>query len=76
MARWFWEKRQTCDQCRYWTVGLKNGRIGNCACEKFDYPTEERLPAIDGVMYSDWEGGGASFSTGPKFGCIHWRRIE
>lgn len=48
-----------------------------CVCPKvvdtseMAYREWDKLP-VDVAVYSDREGYGASFRTGPGFGCVHW----
>jgi hypothetical protein len=33
----------------------------------------QQQDAASGAYYSDREGFGATFQTGPGFGCVHWK---
>jgi hypothetical protein len=48
---------------------------GECSSDKFIDTSEsgDSCLDIDGLAYSDQEACGASFITGPDFGCIHFQ---
>lgn len=68
-----------CSSCTYWERNddgyYKSKSIpfwGSCNNEKFIYGYDAECPK-DGLVYSDSEGYAAGFSTGEKFGCIHFK---
>lgn len=63
-----------CESCKYWSELLKSAPLGICKSEKFVYYSldcPKELKTDDRLEYGDYEGYGASFATGPKFGCVH-----
>lgn len=60
-----------CGSCAHWQQSQGNITTGKCNSSKF---VENESPDLDGVSYEDYEGYQASFSTGPLFGCIHWKK--
>lgn len=63
----------TCDTCAYWTKDTKSdwGR-GNCHSDSWlrGYWVRKEDFKPDSVHVEDDEGW--AFTTGPKFGCVHW----
>lgn len=57
----------TCDTCEYWKFPIKKNMIeGDCLNPKNEPNQDGNL---DGIRY-DWDRS-STFTTGPKFGCIH-----
>lgn len=71
--------KKTCDKCEHWTLESDRFDIekdggdyrGGCGCEKFSY---EGPNTEDGLVYWDYDGESAGFQTGPKFGCVHFKK--
>lgn len=65
----------TCKSCRFWKRDKDERRAhaGTCSNDKFVY--DEPLPK-DGLLYWDFEGYSAGFSTGEDFGCIHHSSLD
>ena len=69
---------KTCKSCNWWKErSLKFLYGGSCSAPQFIYK-----PDIEGgvdmlgsmlLLYWDKDGYSASFSTGPDFGCIHYK---
>lgn len=67
----------TCDGCRFWTQQHDGAYpLGACDCPKFirGYGDFDLAIILDGVRVEDDEGWG--FYTGPKFGCVHWEKLN
>lgn len=71
-----------CKDCKHWTRNEEYDKyFGKCNSDKFvdmsqdcsDLTDENDL---DKLTYSDYEGYQASFSTGEKFGCIHFSKAD
>jgi|WetSurMetagenome_2_1015567.scaffolds.fasta_scaffold1347497_1 hypothetical protein len=70
--------RHTCDRCTFWEDGIFPGHgHKDCTCPKFwsktSMATTTLLYLTDGLTYWSADDDFAGFSTGPKFGCVHWR---
>lgn len=69
-----------CRDCVSWRENvptksdLEIGRsdCGECSSEAFTYQDDDRKS--DGLDYWDYEGYSAGFTTGPDFGCIHFKK--
>jgi len=72
-----------CKNCSYWKEENSNPDSlmdwgGECKSNKFVYAenlNRGEEPEPDMMKYWDWEGYSAGFSTGPEFGCIHFKEI-
>ena len=77
---------ETCKTCRWWQADDKETQSGKetdykdipivakpCTCPAFVDTSEEPWASVpdNGAGYSDREGYGARWRTGPDFGCIH-----
>lgn len=75
--------QQKCKTCKYWIRysdpydALDYGQhAGTCNNGGFVYEgigSNVKTPK-DGVLYWDYEGYMAEFSTGEDFGCVHWKQ--
>ena len=66
-----------CKNCKHWT--LSDSEIqGECNSKYLQYSAWGTDKDIEqsGLNYWDCEGYAAFFSTGPDFGCVHWKKIE
>ena len=64
----------TCDKCKHWSKS-EYGNYGECKSSKF-IDTSKMMSnpnEIDSLFYFDSEFYRATFETGPKFGCIHFK---
>jgi len=75
--------KKLCKTCFFWHQNERNyytpeGEVyGSCVCGKFICPSDFCPPyTTDQLIYWDYREYGASFATGPEFGCIHWRKKE
>jgi hypothetical protein len=70
------QTKKICKNCMYWTPTAKDdGKVGfgDCDCDKFVEDTFSiQTYQTDWLVYADFEGYAASFTTGENFGCIHW----
>lgn len=74
---------QKCKTCKYWVrysdpndAACYGQHAGTCENKRFVYEgssSNVKTPK-DGVMYWDYEGCMAEFSTGEDFGCVHWKQ--
>ena len=71
------EPEMYCKTCKYWDRYTQDQGsdyygpfAGMCNSKKFVY--NETPVLLDGLMYEDYKGYAAGFSTGQDFGCIHW----
>jgi len=75
----------TCKNCIYWTEDDSNEyeyNRGNCNNKKFIYAEDlydistqvRKTPDEDTLVYGDYEGYSAYFTTGPEFSCIHFKK--
>lgn len=64
-----------CKDCRWWQGVGVDWPDGFKRCESpkiVDISERETDVPADGAAFSDIEGYGADFLTGPEFGCIHF----
>lgn len=66
-----------CATCKHWRrytseldVKYNGKHAGTCNSESFVEGTG--APRANGLLYWDYEGHSAGFSTGENFGCVHW----
>lgn len=63
--------RKTCDKCKNYTAEENNQ--GGCALMG---DSNDGNMAIDRCAGWDYEWYGAGVYVGPKFGCIHWAKVD
>ena len=72
----------TCKNCIYWTGNTPDEYGSNCNSKKFVYAEDlydistsvRKTPDEDTLVYGDYEGYSAYFTTGPEFSCIHFKK--
>lgn len=57
-----------CKTCKHW-----DDINQNCDSDAFVYTGQGEDMPENGLGYSDFESYNATVTTGPLFGCIHWR---
>ena len=69
-----------CKCCRSWEPVKNKGNWagrrnqGDCSCNSFiEFISSDIKTPRDSLVYYDYEGYSAGFTTGSEFGCIHWR---
>jgi len=72
--------KRLCKHCKFWdlyenTADYPSSRCqGECSCDSFiEHISIGVENPADSLVYWDFEGYLAGFSTGREFGCIHWR---
>jgi len=69
-----------CENCIHWdntgayailSKDILRKQYGDCDCSKFNYENHDGND--DNLIYADYEGYDAGFSTGRNFGWVHWR---